>query len=333
MNDITTLFSQGAMDLSTFALGGLGGSARKPTISLDNDRFTFIDEAEEKTPHPDLKLKVIIIGVNPGPSRLFWGRPYGERVDDPPACFSDNGIGPSTQAAEPQNATCKGCPKSEWGSAVSNLTGEGIPACSSKKKIAVIVPSHNSEQVWLISIPVMSFDNWKAYVLKLSRVSNNGKPTQVCDVITELFMEGKKLTFKESSWTPVELKQPILNIWKEGTAKEVVGANDTPIKGLLEAPKKVEQIEAPKIIGSARTAPIESKSLDFQKLNSDIVEKRSPGRPRKEPLAVEGIAREEDIPAFLKPKPSTRGGVVSNPEAPPPGLASALEDAFKLSLE
>jgi hypothetical protein len=326
LNDISTLFSQGAEDFSSQVLLGLGGGQRPPTISLDNDRFTFIDEAGEKTPHPELKLTVIIIGVNPNPSRLYWGRPFGERPDDPPACFSHNGVGPSIQAVEPQNGTCKGCPKSEWGSAVSNLTGKGIPACSSRKNLAVVVPSHNSSQVWLLSVPIMSFENLKAYTLKLSRISNQGRPVQLCDVETELFVESKKLTFKESAWTNNDAKQTILKIWSEGTAKKVVGANDTPISGLIAPPKKVEQIEAPKQGGTAKHEVLQKGESTTRFDNVAFETKKPVGRPPRKEQA-------EEIPAFLKSQPSVRGGVVSNPDPVPAGLASALEDAFKLSLE
>jgi hypothetical protein len=311
MNDISALFAQAGGELSTSVLQGLGGSA-PPTISLKDDRFAFVDAAGERTKHDDLKLRCIIIGVNPhGPSKVFWGRSYtgAEGEQERPKCFSDNGIGPSQQCPEPQSATCAQCPNNSWGSAISNMTGKGIKACQDRKKLAVIIPEHNSETVWLLSVPPASFGNLAAYVKHLASHSSNGRKVELYDVVTELSMDSKILKFEAKAAVNDEAKKLILNVWNKGEHKEVVGANDVAIKGLIEGPKKVEQIEAPK-----------NGSLNLQ---PEV--KRGPGRPPK----VQ--AKEEEIPAFLKP--TVRAGIVSNPEAPPSGLTQALEEAFSLKTD
>src|SRR5580698_6283874 len=171
MNDISALFAEAGGDLSSGILQGLGGNSGPPTISLKDDRFSFVDTAGERTAHEALALKVIVIGVNKhGPSKVYWGRSYDPKAaeNERPQCWSDNGIGPSNESLTPQAETCAVCPHNAWGSAVSQMTGKGIKACSDRKKLAVIVPEHNSDTVYLLNVPPASFGNLGAYVKKLA---------------------------------------------------------------------------------------------------------------------------------------------------------------------
>lgn len=331
MNDISELFAQyNGGDFTSSLLQGLGGSA-VPYISIKDDRFAFVDEGGERTPHPTFTLKVIIIGSNQGVSRVYWGRPFdGVENDEPPKCWSDNQIGPSSMSPEPQHLTCSGCPKAQWGSAVSNMTGKGIPACSERKKIAVIVPEHNSEQVWLLTLPPTSRGNFGAYIKKLASHSMGGRQVQAFDVVTELSIEGKELQFKPAQQVTPEAQERIIKIWKEGKTKEITGANDVPIKVLLTGPVKQEAIENKG--QSVSNPPIQTSFLETPKTEAaETPVKRGPGRPRKLDDLPEDKSRTDppdDVPAFLK----ARGGVVAEPEKPPGGLMDALNQAFKLNL-
>lgn len=347
--DISELFAQynNGSDFTSGLLQGLGGSA-PPYISIKDDRFAFVDEGGERTPHPTFTLKVIIIGSNPGVSRVYWGRPYeGVDTDEPPKCWSDNQIGPSSMSPEPQHLTCSGCPKAQWGSAVSNMTGKGIPACSERKKIAVIVPEHNSEQVWLLTLPPTSRGNFGAYIKKLASHSMGGRQVQAFDVVTELSIEGKELQFKPAQQVTPEVQERIIKIWKEGKTKEVTGANDVPIKVLLTGPAKNPMLPggAPAAERSTETLNLDPSrqhsATSLQDANpngfvttaspSETPAKRGPGRPRKLDDLPEDKSRADapdDVPAFLK----ARGGVVAEPEKPSGGLMDALNQAFKLNL-
>lgn len=335
MNDISELFAQyNGGDFTADLLQGLGGTA-PPRLSLDNDRFTFIDSAGEKTPHTTFTLKVIIIGVNPhGPSKMFWGRSYNKdsNSDERPLCWSDNGIGPSQLCIEPQNITCRDCEFNKWGSAVSNMTGKGIKACQDRKKLAVIIPEHNSKTVWLLNVPPGSFSNLAAYVKTLASHSMNGRQVQLFDIVTELSMSDKELQFKPVGEVTTQAQEQILDLWKAGTVKEIVGANDQPIKALLTAPKKTEAIE----FKAAASLPAEPRQQAPREAQQDAPAKRGPGRPRKLADEPEDASRGEaptEVPAFLRRDAApSRGGIVAEPEKPKGGLMEALNQAFKLPL-
>jgi hypothetical protein len=329
------LFSRGG-SFSDQVLQGIGGQA-PPRISLADDRFAFVNEAGERTSHPELKLQVVIVGVNShGPSRQFWGKDTIDlESNDPPKCWSDNGIGPSKECLEPQNATCQGCPKAEWGSAVSKMTGKGIPACNSRKKLAVIVPHLKTAQAWQLNVPVGSFAALKAYVKMLATKSIKGRPIELYDVVTELYMESKELSFTAVGLTPNEVKPGIIEIWDTGQHHAVVGEHDQPISGLLTGPKKQEQI----------SETVRHGVRDVQAIVDNLVgQPRGRGRPpgaTNKPREPEKDDPDADVPTFLRRANSAqnqptarettaRSGVNLNPDPPPSGLSQALEKAFSL---
>jgi len=344
MNDISALFAEAGGDLSAGILQGLGGNAGPPTISLKDDRFSFVDTAGERTAHEALALKVIVIGVNKhGPSKVYWGRSYDPKAaeNERPMCWSDNGVGPSNESLTPQSETCATCPHNSWGSAVSQMTGKGIKACSDRKKLAVIVPEHNSDTVYLLNVPPASFGNLVAYVKKLAGHSLNNRKVELYDVITELKIEDKTLQFKAVGQTTPQSQELIIGIWKGGEHQNVVGNNDTPIKGLLAAPAKQAQIE------NAKQAQVDTKKEETKpvaprgrppgttnkpKEDTDIFSKpaQAMGRIQNEPV--------EELPAFLRKQgttvePTVRSGVVSNAPEPDSGLSAALAEAFDLKMD
>src|SRR5262252_3642992 len=144
------------------------GFGSPPTISIEDQRFTLIDAdgntEDAGTYDKDVGgpfIDVMIVDTNSAKSRMFYGNPYvkGSQTFNPPDCWSDNGIAPSKNAARPMWPVCNTCPKAEWGSATSNFTGKGIPACREYKKIAVIhalkyeEPPLYTNTIFLMRIP------------------------------------------------------------------------------------------------------------------------------------------------------------------------------------
>jgi len=336
MNDISALFAEAGGDLSGSILQGLGGNGGPPTISLKDDRFWFVDTAGERLQHEAFTLKVIVIGVNKhGPSKVYWGRDYDPKSaeNERPMCWSDNGVGPSNESLTPQHETCQGCPHNAWGSAVSKMTGKGIKACSDRKKLAVIVPEHNNDTVYLLNVPPASFGNLGAYVKKLAGHSLGGRKVELYDVITELSIADKTLNFKAVGQTNADSQRLILGIWKTGEHQNVVGNNDVAVK-MLAAPKKeeVKQIQTTPPVKEPEILPAVS-SLPA----TEVKRGRAPSvtNKPKEPETKEMFTDPPtDLPAFLRrDKPVVRGGIVSNAPEPDSGLSAALKEAFSLDME
>lgn len=145
------------------AISGLSRT-RGPHVSIADNRFTLVDGNGAEKPIQTLYVDLVVVDVNPHVSRLYYdpNKPYNKDDNTPPLCFSDNGIGASQQASEPQNTNCQLCPKSAWNSAVSKMTGKGIPACAQRKKLAVIAGG-TGEMVFDLTVPPASLGNWLAY--------------------------------------------------------------------------------------------------------------------------------------------------------------------------
>jgi hypothetical protein len=79
---------------------------------------------------------------------------------------------------EPQNATCEGCPKDEWGTSV---TGDG-KACKNTVRLAVVPPDFTADMVpWIIDASATAIKHFLQHVKMLA--GNQLLPMQV---ITEL---------------------------------------------------------------------------------------------------------------------------------------------------
>lgn len=165
------------------------GKNNPPHLSIEGGRFTLVDavgnEQLVQTFDPQLGayIDINIIDVNDHVSKVFWGEgnTYNPQATSylPPLCYSDNGIGPSRNSAEPQAPTCTQCPHSVWGSATSKVSGKGIKACSDTQKLAFTTAGHNT--VFLLRIPPNSLKNMGLYQGGFS-----GTPIDISDVITRV---------------------------------------------------------------------------------------------------------------------------------------------------
>ena len=133
------------------------GSPRPPHVSIQGNRFGLVDAAGTKQAVQTLYLDVVIFDLLEHKSKMFYDpdKKWTPESADPPLCWSDNGIGPSSQVSPPAEfetgPTCELCPQNRWGSKISAMTGEGIKACRDEQKVAVLIPGF--EGVYLLTIP------------------------------------------------------------------------------------------------------------------------------------------------------------------------------------
>lgn len=226
-------------DFSQDASHGLGG-IKHPMISRNGNRFTLIDTNGTQRPWQQLSIDVVIANVSQHVNRVFYEGDYEPGAGEPPACFSDNGVGPSKESRAPQNATCTACPQSAWGSKVTQQ-GKEVPACQSGKKLAVQVLGDDTGLVYEFRVPPGSFNHkpgqdpweggWLWYVGALK-----GASLQLSDVVTRIsFKPGTMgvLTFKpvqQLSAVPA-LQENLYKLWDAAwpALEAIVGTNDQPI--------------------------------------------------------------------------------------------------------
>jgi hypothetical protein len=161
-----------AKQIGKDSVGGITGGAQPPHISIRGNRFSTVDSQGNITPLKELEISVIIVGANPHKSKMFFDRPYdpSDTNPAPPACWSDNGVGPSDQSMEPQHANCAGCRHNVRGSAVSAISGKMIKACTDRKKLAVLYEGN----LYMLVIPPASLTVYRDYHNTVDNIPNLG---------------------------------------------------------------------------------------------------------------------------------------------------------------
>jgi hypothetical protein len=223
------------------------GTSSPPYLSLKDNRFTLVDAAGNEQIVPTYEMDpnklmrgqapgpycdVVIIDVNNHLSRIFYDQDYDPTAQSyqPPACFSHNGVAPSKLASAPQSPTCAACPNSAWGSATSNVSGKGIPACAQYQLVAVLVAGH--DMPFLLRIPPNSLKNYRAYAEQF-----RGRGFDMEVVFTRLsFVSQGTLVFIPSGWPPKETIALSDKLFVAKATDAMVGRLDAPIQGMLPGP-------------------------------------------------------------------------------------------------
>lgn len=254
-------------------------SSQPARISIAGNRFTLIDSAgnsrpvmsqflDPRTNQPVTvqagELRFIVVGANPGPSKLFFEGAYDPNADGiSPTCFSDNGTAPSTQASKPQSATCALCPHNAWGTRVVNGQATKGKACSDKKKLAVrLAPEYQDDIIYQLQVPPASLKDMSAYMQYICNQDFGGRKADVSDVITSIsFEQGEvgKLNFTtvgfydDATYNQIET---ILNTQADKIAF-ITGTTDQPrvaaLPALQSPPLQITQ--QPAVVTTSPTFP------------------------------------------------------------------------------
>jgi hypothetical protein len=150
-------------DFTDYAADGLG-SALPPHVSIQGNLFTLIDSAgKEYQPLP--VMDCVIVDRSNFACKMYYDKPWVPNADEPPVCWSTNGVAPSRDAIVPQARTCAECQLNVRGSAVSKISGASIKACRDEYHMAILLPSL-PDMLFRYVLTPGSFKNWQAYVEK-----------------------------------------------------------------------------------------------------------------------------------------------------------------------
>ncbi len=326
MNQVSPFKNRPQRSIVADAASGLG-AARPPHVSRRGNRFTLVDGAGNTKPvalidqQGNVYIDVVIVDANPSPSRMFFDGPYREDNPDPPACWSDNGTGPSNMAAKPQALTCAICPNSAWGSKISALDGKAIPACQSSKKLAVVAIGDESDLVYEFVVPPGSWNGeygWKKYLATLKQHN-----VEAYDVVTRISFVGGTMGVLQFMPRPGEamtgndpnLVAQIEAAWESGECPKVCGMLDVARDpGLPLIAKPVATNGAPQQQMPPPRPPVQQGPFAAQQALADQYVANHPqtakrrGRPPKDPTVVPqpnppvsgNGGQQLDIPPFLQ---------------------------------
>lgn len=246
-----------------------------PRISLKAMAFTLVDSMGVQIPMQTFDpnfgrfIDVVIIGANPSKSKVYYEFEYDSTKDEPPTCFSDNGIGASSQASVPQNAEggflCATCPNNVWGSSTSRRTNKPTKACNDRKKLAVVVCNDPAQLVYQLNIPPASLKNLAALATALKghqiTDSEGQRAADPGDVVTRIYFNPQKQG--ELLFQPIGFHQQmypyvdglIEKVDASGAIETAIGTDDRPVAAALPAPQQVHQLAAPQQVPQAHGLP------------------------------------------------------------------------------
>lgn len=224
------------------AIAGINGG-QPPYISIKASKFRLVSESGEEWLVNQLSLKVIVLAGNEHVSKTYYEGAYDPNAAGAaaaPACWSDNGIGPSIEASKPQAQNCAVCPHNVWGSKVTP-TGSQIKACADSKKLAVVlaedVPcivngaagtAKAFDGVYMLRVPAASMRGWRDYA---KEVRARGVP--IIGVVTELTFDPEAsypaLLFRAATFGSLEQFNASRALLETPAVAEAVGAHDAPL--------------------------------------------------------------------------------------------------------
>jgi len=142
-----------------------------PVLSIRGKVFRLKHQGQETdliatNGFPMPYLDIIMLKASPRFSKIYYPSAFIEGSDDPPLCFSLDGITPDISAQQRQCATCAACPHNVWGSKTTQQ-GTQTKACADGRRIAIVpAGAPMNEQfggAMLLRVPPASLADLAAY--------------------------------------------------------------------------------------------------------------------------------------------------------------------------
>ncbi len=285
-------------------LVGTGGGTGFPVISIKGKVFHVV-RGDEKTlvtkpgeDDPAGSIEVVILRANPARSKVFYASGYVEGSTDKPTCYSNDGVAPEIDAAEPQSKKCAICPHNQWGSKVTEAGKKG-KACADSRRLAVATLDAVSDPM-MLRVPAASMKNLEEYGKILAA---RGLPPQavVTKVGFDYSVAHPALTFKPVGIiSDAELLKEIKRMREEDIVQEIVGLKAS------HNPAPVEEAEESAPVAAAKQAePLktetkpkaESKPKATTKPAVETEEKAATKAAEKSSVAVASL--DDDITNML----------------------------------
>lgn len=225
-------------DFTDYAADGLG-TVLPPHVSIQGNMFTLVDAAGQEY-QPLATMEAVIVDRSNFACKMYYDKPWVPGSDEPPVCWSTNGIGPSKDAPIPQSRSCGECQFNVRGSAISKISGASIKACRDEYHMALLLPSIPDMMFRYVLTPG-SFENWQNYTAKFKN-SN----VKISMVVTQMSFQPKVngvVMFNSLVYVDEATNRLVEQILREKKTDALVGRNDVPRTTMLAAP--VQQINGP----------------------------------------------------------------------------------------
>jgi len=175
------------MDMSDDLSAGIKGSYGVISIRGGTWKIKFGGDEEavlNEDGDPKPGLEVVIVKASPNISKIFYEGAWTEGSDAEPDCYSNDGITPAADAANPQATSCAACPQNVWGSRITE-NNKKAKACADSRRVAVAPADDIANEVMggpmLLRVPAASLKDLATFG---KAVAQKGVP--YCAIVTRL---------------------------------------------------------------------------------------------------------------------------------------------------
>jgi hypothetical protein len=157
-----------------------------------------------------------------------------------------DGVGPDTQATDPQNDLCASCPQNAWGSKVTPQ-GKQIKACSDQKRLAVVSADDPTGPIYLLSVTPAALQGLGKYQKELSL---RGIPAEIVRTRVSFDTDASfpKLKFDFGGFLDADTQQEVDKLFGSEEVRQITGELRTsaaPAVPKIAAPQQVAPKPAP----------------------------------------------------------------------------------------
>jgi len=284
----------------------LGIKAGKWHYRFRGEDQIIMDASERFHAHA---VQVVILKAQKELSRTYYATGYVEGVNNPPDCWSSDGVRPDETVANPVNPVCATCPCDAWGSGATPAAPKA-KACQQRRRTVIVPYSTDLTNEMgggpvLLSVPPGSLTNQVAYGNKLreNRIHYAG-------VITELsFTQDPTVAFPKIEFN-------YTGSLSDDEAQVIIGMrNHEQVENILRSKMVPAEMEAPPAAPTTAPPPAAPQQAPQQ-----AAPQAQPPRPAPRPSVVRPPA-----PQQAAPQPAQQQPVQQQPAAaaPPPPQATA----------
>lgn len=275
------------------ALAGKGSGGYPRRISIQGGVFRLIADGKEVAAIEERYMDVVIVNAAPNISRAYYKTKFKDSESSAPVCWSEDGVTPDANVANPQAASCANCPMNAKGS------GDGeTRACRHNQRVAVVLANDMEGDILQMTVPGKSLfgreDNGqfplKAYATWLQAA--NIEPNEVVTRIKfDTKAEHPKLMFRTLRWLD---DAEFASVTEQSASEKATAAVAAP-KFSSQARPETPALAAPAPVADeedeAPAAPVKAKKAKAAPVADDedepVVRKQAeaPKAPERKPLA------------------------------------------------
>lgn len=319
------------------------------TINVNGEKTRLMKQDENGDEVAVPVMRVVVLDYNKKRGRTYYTGAYDPAKPGTPLCFSEDGVAPHANAAQPQASKCDGCPMSIKGSKITEQ-GKAIAACSQHRMVVVVPASNPGFTPLRMKLAItsdwdkneeMAAQGWFAFNNYTDMLRQKGV-AHTAALVTKMRFDPAvpypKVMFSPDRWLNDDELAVIKPVVKGDGVKQLLGGTWSPngVDGSRMDQAKFLQDDTPKAAPAPKPTP---KPVPVAVAEDDWDDEVAPppvkAAPKTAPVSIVMDDDEDDAPpppkkaAKVIPKkvePAVEATPVAATKSAPGDLAALLDD-------